>query len=104
MANSLNEIRMNFRVANAMAERLEALAKEMNNLANERFYGTLRSINSNWKGENAEAYMRRGETVKGKMQSTANDLRAAASTVRTIARNTYEAEMRAYNIAITRGL
>ncbi len=103
MAKSLDEIRMNFRVANAMAERLDALAKEMNNLANERFYGALRSINSNWKGENAEKYIHKGETVKGKMQRTASDLRAAASTVRTIARNTYEAEMRAYNIANTRG-
>ena len=57
---SLNEIRMNFRVANAMADRLDELAGKMGSLANERYYGTLRSISNSWKGENAEAYLRKG--------------------------------------------
>lgn len=99
---SINEIRMNFRMANAMADRLDALAGKMSSLAEERYYGTLRQISSNWKGENAEAYLRKGEKVKGKMSRTAADLCAAAETVRTIAKNTYDAEMRAYQIAQTR--
>ena len=99
---SLNEIRMNFRVANAMADRLDELAGKMGSLANERYYGTLRSISNNWKGENAEAYLRKGEKVKDKMSHTAGDLRNAAQTVRTIAKNTYDAEMRAWQIAQTR--
>lgn len=102
MAESLDEIRMNFSAANAMAERLEGLAKKMNSLANERYYGTLRSISNNWKGENAEAYIRKGEKVMDRMSRTASDLRNAAATVRTIAKNTYDAEMRAYQIAQTR--
>lgn len=99
---SIDEIRMNFRVANAMADRLDTLAKKMSSLANERYYGTLRNISNSWKGENAEAYLHKGEKVKDKMARTAADLRNAAATVRTIAKNTYDAEMRAYHIAQTR--
>lgn len=99
MEKTLNEIRMNFRVANAMADRLQELAGKMSSLANERYYGTLRNISNNWKGENAEAYLRKGEKVKDRMSRTAADLRNAAETVRTIAKNTYDAEMKAWQIA-----
>lgn len=101
-SKSINEIKMNFRAASVMAERLDTLAKKMSNLAENRYYGTLRNISNNWKGENAEAYVRKGEKVKSKMSRTAADLRSAAATVRTIAKNTYDAEMRAYQIAQTR--
>lgn len=99
MDKSLNEIRMNFRVANAMADRLQELAARMRTLSNDKLYGTLRNVSNHWKGENAEAYLRKGECVKGKMSDTAKDLSRAAQTVRTIARNTYNAEMRAWQIA-----
>jgi len=102
MAKTLYEIRMNFRVANEMADRLQALAARLGNIANDQFYGTLRGISNNWKGENAEAYTRKGERLRGKMTGTANDLNKAADTIRTIARNTYNAEMRAWRIAQTR--
>lgn len=102
MAKTLYEIKMNFRVANEMADRLQSLASRLAHLADDQFYGTLRGISNNWKGENAEAYIRKGERLKGKMSNTANDLYKAASTVRTIARNTYNAEMRAWRIAQTR--
>ena len=102
MAQSLNEIRMKFKAAMAMADRLQELAGKMRNLADERCYGTLRNISNSWKGENADAYLRKGEKVKEKMSRTASDLDNAAGTVRTIARNTYAAEMRAWEIAQTR--
>lgn len=102
MAQSLNEIRMNFRAAMAMADRLQELAGKVHNLADERCYGTLRNISNGWKGENADAYLRKGEKVKGKMSRTARDLNSAAATVRTIAKNTYDAEMRAWQIAQTK--
>lgn len=82
-----------------MADRLQALSGKLSRLANEQYYGTLRSISNNWKGENAEAYLRKGERVKDKMSGSARDLSRAAETVRTIARNTYNAEMRAWEIA-----
>lgn len=102
MAQSLNEIKMNFKAAITLADRLQALAAKMRSLADERCYGTLRNISNSWKGENADAYLRKGEKVKEKMSRTAKDLNNAAETVRTIAKNTYEAEMRAWKIAQTR--
>lgn len=93
---------MNFRVANEMADRLQGLAMRLDHLANDQFYGTLQGISNNWKGENAEAYIRKGERLKGKISDTSGDLNKAANIIRTIARNTYNAEMRAWRIAQAR--
>ncbi len=102
MAKTLYEIRMNFRAATRIADRLQVLANKLRTVSEEKYGGTLRTIGNNWRGENAEAYLNKGNILKGKMTNTAGDLMKAAETIRTIARNTYEAEMRAYRIASTR--
>ncbi|MCR4891179.1 MAG: hypothetical protein K5989_03205 [Lachnospiraceae bacterium] len=102
MAKSLYEIRMNFRAAKRIADNLQALGNKLRTVSEERYGGTLRNISNNWKGENATAYLNKGNVLKGKMTNTAGDLIKAAETIRTIARNTYEAEMNAYRIASTR--
>ena len=99
MAKSYNEIVMDFRKANEAADRLQKLSSELRSIADEKYNGTLRSISNNWKGENAENYVRKGEKVQKKIFNSSNDLKRAAETIRTIARNTYEAEMRAWRIA-----
>lgn len=85
-----------------MADRLDVLSTKLNNLAEGRYYETLRGISNNWKGENSAAYLRKGEVVRDRISDSSRDLKKAAQTVRTIARNTYNAEMRAYRIAQTK--
>ena len=102
MAKSYYEIQMNFRNANQTADRLQTMSNKLKNLANERYYSSLRSISTSWKGENAERFLKKAEKVKNDMVRTSSDLTKAADAVRTIARNTYNAEMRAREIAMTR--
>lgn len=96
---SYQSIVMNFQKARAQADQLEQLSKRMETIANDRFGGVMRSVNTNWKGDNAAAYIKKCEILRQKLLQSSGNLSRAARTIRTIARNTYNAEMRAWRIA-----
>ena len=62
----------------------------------------IQTVNTNWKGENAAAYLVKANNVQVDITKTANDLRRAANAIRTIAKNVRTAEINAYNIAVAR--
>lgn len=99
MEKTLYQIKMDFRQAKAQADRIDALANRMYKISDQEYESTLRTINGSWNGENAEAFVAKGIQLQVKIRQSAADLRKAAQTIRRIAQNTYEAEMRAYNIA-----
>ncbi len=99
---SLTTIRMDFQKAQQCAAELEEIASEMRTLANSDLSDSLQSLSGAWKGESAALYLRKGELLKDKITASAKNLERTAATIRSTARRTYDAEMRAYRLAVQR--
>lgn len=99
MAKTMHAIEMDFANANRQADELDQIAQNLNLLVNSKFDPCLRGISVSWKGENAAAFCRKGNVIENNIQNSVSDLKKAASTIRTIARNIYNAEKRNYEIA-----
>lgn len=97
------EINLDYAKAIRQAEQLEAIARNLGTLADSEFQGCLQRISTNWKGENASAYIAKGQKLKGDMNKTAEQLNKAAGAIRNIARRTKEADIAAMNIALSSG-
>lgn len=93
------QIQMDFGQAENKAGELDNIAENLTRLAETEWSSTLDTLGSNWKGENAELYIQKGFLLRDNMKRTAASLRQTAETVRTIARNIYNAEMEALRIA-----
>lgn len=103
MAKSIGVIRLEYNKAIRQAEELERVASELRNLANSDLDGCLGRISTNWTGVNATEYVRKGRKLKQKMLDSATNLTKVARTIRTIAKNTRDADLRAREIALSSG-
>ena len=99
MEQSEQRILMNFQEANRQAGRLEEIAEDISRTADRDLENEIQKISLNWKGENAQAFTKKASTMQDKTRRNAKDLKQIAKTIRTIAKNTYDAEMRAMEIA-----
>lgn len=93
------QIWMDFRKAIDQAQRLRSVASNMDNYADYQMKGALNNVGNNWDGENSEAFLTKGEILRGKIGGIGDDLRKIADTVEKIAERTREAEMAAIRIA-----
>ena len=100
---SLAQINLDYQKAIRQADELDAVARDLDSLANNDFQGCLRNVSANWKGENSQAYIRKGNKLKSDINKSATQLRRVASTIRVIARNTRQADINARNIALLSG-
>ncbi len=96
------KIEFDFRQAMRQADRIEEIADKLNRLSSSKLESSLQNLSVSWKGENASAYLAKGERLQGKMGQTAKGLQAAASDIRTVAKRLYDAEMAALAIASAR--
>ena len=99
MAKSSFEIRMDYNRAVAQANSLEQIAEEMRNSAENDLRDCMLEIAGNWTGENARAYLQKVEKLSDSVRKTSERLKDTAEAIRKIARNTYNAEMRALELA-----
>lgn len=99
MAKSSFEIRMDYNRAIAQAKSLEQIAEEMRSSADNDMQDCISQISYNWTGNNAKAYIEKCEKLKESVKKTAAKLEKTANTIRRIAKNTYDAEMRALELA-----
>lgn len=99
MAKSVTVIRMEFNKANQQADKLDRLAGELRQIANDRFAGCLSEINNAWKSDSSTKYIKKGRQLQEEIRQRAKELENTARAIRTIAKNTYNAEMRARQIA-----
>ena len=99
---SLFSIEFDFQQAIKRAEELEDIAADMKKLANEDLVSSLQSLSTAWKGEAANAYLTKGSRLKEKILKSSKDLNKTATTIRNVAKRTYNAEMAAYRIAMER--
>ncbi len=92
-------IQMDFDKANRQANELDDIANSVDREANRSLTDTLNALGNDWRGENADKYIRKGFTLKEDMNNTAKSLRQAASTIRYVAKRIYDAEMENLRIA-----
>lgn len=102
VAKSSYAIQMEFGKAEEQANRLEQIGKDLGRTANDTLGGTLSNIGSSWNSNSSSDYLKKGRKVQEELQKRAQELRDTASAIRKIAKDTYEAEMRAYYLAKTR--
>ena len=95
MAKSSFEIRMEYNRAVTQANSLE----QMRNSAENDLRDCMSEIAGNWTGENARAYLQKVEKLSDSVRKTAERLKDTAEAIRKIARNTYNAEMQALELA-----
>lgn len=102
MAKSMHSIEMNFARAVQQAQKLEEIAGKIEQLTEGSCQACLNELSSNWKGEGANAFLKKGNRLKDNMKESARNLKKTGSTIREIARRTYDAEKRAYQLASSR--
>lgn len=81
------------------AEVLENAANKMRCLAENDIENSKRAISVAWQGESSEAYQRKCVRLQTNILNSAKDLKKQAEAIRSMAKRTYEAEMRAYRLA-----
>lgn len=93
------KIYMNYRQAIQQADRLQDQAEQLRRIATDRMSDMMQRVNANWRGESADAYMAKCIAMQEKVNRTAQNLTGTANALRTAAQRTYNAEMRALEIA-----
>lgn len=96
---SREQIQMDFDRAERQAGELDNIANDLNRISDRELPDMLNRLGSDWKGDNAGQYIQKGVNLSDQMKGTVTSIRQTASTIRTIARNIYEAEMEALRIA-----
>ncbi len=102
MAKSRYAIEMDFQNAKQQADQLEFIARNIQKLTDNQLASCMSGISSSWKGDNAAAFVNKGNKVGNNLRISAGNLKNTAQTIRDIAARTYRAEMRAYEIAMAR--
>ncbi len=100
--SSRSEIRFNFKQALAQADRLDDVADKLDRLSKDTMENSMQTLASAWSGDNATAFLRKEDILKGDIKSTASSVHDIADDIRRIARRVYEAEMEALRIAKSR--
>lgn len=99
MAKSRVTIQLNYDAAKKQAQKLDEIADTLTNVADQQLNGCFSQLQSQWKGENANAYVNKGKVVQGDIRTTASNVKNAAESIRKIAKRTYDAEMHAVRLA-----
>ena len=96
-----HEIYIDFSRAKEQAAKLRSIASGMDRIANDELAGTLRAIQNDWTGDNADKFNEKGVQVQHKINLTAADISRIADAVEEIAQRMYDTEMAAIQIAAT---
>ncbi|MDO5348963.1 MAG: WXG100 family type VII secretion target [Lachnospiraceae bacterium] len=97
-----SEIRFNFRQALSQADELDGVADRLERLSGKTMESSMQKLAAAWKGQNAAAFLKKEDILKGDMKKTASQIHDIADDIRRIARRVYEAEMEALRIASER--
>lgn len=93
-------IRADLNAAYAQANQLENAARRLDSAAGDAgLNGSLSMVQANWTGNNANNYLNKGHELKRKMNTSASRLNQIAGTIRTVAKNIYDAELRNIELA-----
>jgi len=96
------QIKINFQQAKAEADRLEYVANQMKCLVYEKLAQSMREISYTWTGRSAYRFLRKQAFQLHYINTLIDAIYDVAADIRRIAKQIYEAEMRAYEIAVRR--
>ncbi len=88
----MGQIDAEYQEAIRQAEALEGLADQISALGINGLQNTLQDISYNWKGENANLFLQRGDRFKEELLDTAHELRAMAELLKSRARWVHDVE------------
>ncbi|BCN29978.1 WXG100 family type VII secretion target [Anaeromicropila herbilytica] len=100
--SSYSSIEFDFAKALSQANEIDEIARDLNTLASNKFDTTMQSLSSNWKGDSANKYLKKGVTLQTYMGTSVKNLNTVADNIRAVAKRIYEAEMEAKRIAEAR--
>lgn len=92
------QVKVTYNKANTQANKMDRIAanidKKRQKLADDR-----RKLAGYWKGDNSDSYQAKMNQWENELSGIVTDLRNIAQTIREVARNTYNADMRAVQVA-----
>ena len=89
------EVYMDFRAAKDVVNELRQIAREVRRTSSTDLRLALSRVRSNWRGNNADAFLDKGTKLQKNIEETANYLDSLVNDIQQIADNTYRAEMEA---------
>lgn len=93
------QIYLDYHQAIRQANKLDELAAELEKVGGTQLQEVLERVRANWSGENADAFMSKTIVLSSQNTKNVKKLRDIASTIRKIAENTFDADMRALRIS-----
>lgn len=99
---TLDEIYIDFERSKKKASEIDEIAAEMERIANGELSESMRQLSNAWKGEASEAYQQKLCLMQEQIWRNAKEMKTTAESIRSIAKRTYNAEKRAYQLAIER--
>ena len=93
------KISMDYNRTISMANNLLELASQFKKITQEDAIAQLNTLNSNWKGENSEHFIRKASGYLQSKADVADQLEELANSIKINAQNVYNAEMQALRIA-----
>ena len=96
------EVFIDFQQVIAQARQIETLAETLRQESEGNVANALAELSGAWKGDAADAYLKKGTRFQDELTKTANDLRGTAVVIKEIAKALYDAEQRAAELGIQR--
>ncbi len=92
-------ILFNYNKAVGQADDLLDIAKEIRSVANNKMESSIQTIDKNWDGESSKKFIKKSVKLKEKVTDSADDIEAIAQAIKKMAKEIYDAEMKAVQIA-----
>lgn len=92
-------ITFNYNKAVKQAGELEEIAQEIRKVANDKMETSIQTVDKNWDGATSKKFVTKSKQLKSKVVDSADDIEKIASTIKTMAKAIYDAEMEALRIA-----
>lgn len=89
------EIEFNYKKAMGQASELKEIASSLKKLGESQLDSCMNSVAKNWTGDNSDSYVKKGRKLEKKMVTSSDNIKQTAETIETMAKNIYEAEMKA---------
>lgn len=90
---------MNFNKANAQIQELEEIASEIDQLADTDYENLMQQMRSAWKGNAADAYIRKASQVQERIKKTSQDIKKTSEVYANAVKRVQAAEEKVKEIA-----
>ena len=98
----MDYIEWNYIQAKEQAEKLVEQADRLEKLSSEQLNATFYNLSVNWEGRSAEDFLKKGDALADKISQLEKEQRKIAAVIRSCAERTYQAELKARELAKTR--